>query len=530
MLTLLIVEDEDIARTGLRDYVLWKEYGIGKVLEARDGQEGLALLESEQVDMIITDVEMPLMDGITMVRKMRESGIDIPVIYLSGHWNLPYLKSAFTLDASDYLLKPVKFPELDERLAKVTGSIFHDIEQKNTLMDMKSKLEQSFPILIERFFHQLVHRAVGAAYNMEEKIRLLDIPIQEEDQFCLLTLSLMEGLDEADPLYLEKEMEVILARQWIEANYPSKRLYCMSDSNNRLSIAFIYKQEEEKNQHFIETFYKDMVQVLGEDVTLGLGKPVSDLRDLADSYEQSIYALEQSIFLGKNAVIYYSDVENTGQKMHINLDQDIRLLKEAVRTGKQVQVSRSLDEIFTKLLRTDQPDMGHIKNICMEILVVVNMQLMEYRLRNEAYQSPVSAWNKVQEFNQLEDLHRWMKQYLIEACHLVVDLQKNSRNNVVYYIVKAVENRYGEELSVPILAEELGLTPNYLYLLFKKERGETFNKYLTGYRMEMAKKILESPQYKLYEVAEAVGYGNPDYFTKVFKKHFGYSPSQFRER
>ena len=157
MYRLLIVEDEKNTREGLRDCVDWASYNIKVVKEASNGLEALSFLLENSADIVLTDVVMPLMDGIELVRQIRQRNITSKIVFVSGYWDMPYLKSAFELDAIDYILKPIKLSELDKVIRKVIKMCEQEREEKERIQKMRNKLEASMPLLREKFIGELLN-------------------------------------------------------------------------------------------------------------------------------------------------------------------------------------------------------------------------------------------------------------------------------------------------------------------------------------------------------------------------------------
>ena len=529
LFNLIIVEDEDITRLGLRDCVSWEDYDINVVFEASDGLEALQFIEQNHVDIVLTDVKMPLMDGIELVERIRENNKNIKVIFISGHWDMQYLKSAFHLEAIDYILKPIIPKELHNMLTKVTQLCIQEQQQEELFNEMKDKLEQSMPVLRERFFSELINERYYSKEEVIERSSFLEIILNPNDYYCVMTLVYNpEFIDEKSAKNIT--LRLIPIREILEEELKKFNAYCINENNNELCIIIQFDSPVEHEQmiDLAKRLKSTVNHSVSEFITIGIGKVLQGIENIGESYRQSLHAAEQSVFLGNNNVIHIADVEKVSRKVGYYSTKDITDIINYVRTGKSEEIKKSVSALFRRLKQNPKIHISYVRNICLELIVTINLQLMEYKVIRED-ENQEYTWEELFTILNIDEIQEWITNQMVQACEKILSVQTNTSNNIVYMIKKAVEENFCENISIQNLADELFLTPNHLYMLFKKETGETFNQYLTRYRMEKAKEYLSEPKYKLYQITEMVGYSDSDYFTKLFKKHTNYTPSRYRE-
>lgn len=529
MFNLIIVEDEDITRLGLRDCVSWEDYDINVVFEASDGLEALQFIEQNHVDIVLTDVKMPLMDGIELVERIRENNKNIKVIFISGHWDMQYLKSAFHLEAIDYILKPIIPKELHNMLTKVTQLCIQEQQQEELFNEIKDKLEQSMPVLRERFFSELINERYYSKEEVIERSSFLEIILNPNDYYCVMTLVYNpEFIDEKSAKNIT--LRLIPIREILEEELKKFNAYCINENNNELCIIIQFDSPVEHEQmiDLAKRLKSTVNHSVSEFITIGIGKVLQGIENIGESYRQSLHAAEQSVFLGNNNVIHIADVEKVSRKVGYYSTKDITDIINYVRTGKSEEIKKSVSALFRRLKQNPKIHISYVRNICLELIVTINLQLMEYKVIRED-ENQEYTWEELFTILNIDEIQEWITNQMVQACEKILSVQTNTSNNIVYMIKKAVEENFCENISIQNLADELFLTPNHLYMLFKKETGETFNQYLTRYRMEKAKEYLSEPKYKLYQITEMVGYSDSDYFTKLFKKHTNYTPSRYRE-
>lgn len=532
MFKLLIVEDDITIRKGLVECVQWKDYGIEIIGEASNGRKALAVIESGPVDIVLTDVVMPQMDGIELVRRIREKSRAIKIVFASGHSDLLYLKEAFKLDVLDYIIKPVIMEELDAVFKKITGICKEEQRQQENLAELKSMLEESMPVLRERFAAMLLKRSIPNNSKLEERIRFLGLPFQLNDQFTVLSIDL--GINRnSDTFY--KELE----KQERQISCIHEALKPMDDECQGFSlvvdehvVTLIISSKNglgyERIINISQGIQQAIAQQTGNITAVGIGKEVEGVGQIYLSFVQSRKALEQENFFGSDAVIHINDLENTNIKASFDVSCLEGNIIEAIRLGKRDDVEQEVDNLFKKLSEIKALSMQYVRNICLELLVLAEKKYLEMKLSGSLKEEGSFSWEELLTLKTIHETHQYLKNKFVDMAEAIKSLQSNTSRNLVRMMMKELNELYSEDITINTLAEEFYITSNYVCLLFKKETGKTVNEYLTEVRMEKAKEFLENPVLKIYEIAEKVGYKDVDYFGKLFKKYSGLTLTQYR--
>lgn len=405
MYKMIVIDDEYLVRLGIRETIDWKVHQIEIVGEADNGLEGLRLIETLKPDIVLTDIKMPVMDGIELIKRIKDYDC-IPVI-LSGYKDFDYAKETLENGAYSYLLKPI---DNDELVAVVTQALRKLLDQRKKNRYLQH-LDYQLPHLGKRLLKQLVEGAFNELEEVLHSLRLYEIPLPEEGR-----LIYAEAYD-VDRLYKEEDVKEALATFY-------------SLLSGRL--------EKEGIDHFGFSDESELVLLV---------KGITD-RELAERIEACLIRYEQD-----HRVV-----------LSIGISDPYVCLSHLPKHYEQaVQASRS------KLFPT------------LNTVSVYNSHIKKY------------------------------KPQVIQA-------------------MKYIADHYHENLTVKAVADALYISDSYLMHLFRENVGKTFNEVLTEYRMLMAKKLLLTHQYKVYEIAEMVGYSDVKYFSQVFRKYEGMSPSEFAER
>ncbi len=313
MFRLLIVDDERTTREGLRDCVEWHKYGVEVAAVAYNGQEALKWLLQETVDIVLTDVVMPMMDGIELVKQIRQRQIPVKIIFVSGYWDMPYLKSAFQLDAIDYILKPVKLTELEKVIQKVVSICIEEQNERKVLQELKNKLAASMPLLREQFLNKLISGRFRDKESIFQRASFLEIPFTSNSYYTVFTIQLSTPTSE-DAREIEKtenmekqEIEQMLIKETLETFFKDRyQIYCLIQDhhiylilNNGKSLPYNeFLSIAQQIQELIDNIIKSKVSI-------GIGEEVSNIEHLNRSWQRSLRALEQGCFFGGNEIVHY---------------------------------------------------------------------------------------------------------------------------------------------------------------------------------------------------------------------------------
>ncbi len=533
MYKLLIVEDEKSTREGLRDCVDWQLYNVGEVFDACNGKEAIEILVNNSIDIVLTDVVMPLIDGIELTRYIRQEGIPVKVIFISGYCDMPYLKSAFELDAIDYILKPIELAELERVMKKVVAMCDREVQQKKAVQEMKTKLAVSIPILREKFITDLLMGNIRDEHVIVERTRFLEIPFLIDDYYTVITAHINFNADGSVWNIEDREIYRMRIREVIDSilgvQYVS---FCLTMRDDELVIIINSKSSISYNETIkvAQEIQRSVKDKIGVELSIGIGEEVRYIRQICRSYQKSLCALDQEYFLGKGKIIHYKDI-NFGESISDYYPHHLQeQIFNAIRLGKEQLVRSLVEEFFEEIQNNTGMNVEYIQTICIEFVILAQKLLLESNDIRLNIDQRKDLWKGILKQKTLSQTKEWMCTQLCDMVKQIAIIHSQRSRSIIERIKKTVQERYRDNITIQTLAQEFFITPNYLSMLFKKETGEGFKEYLTRIRVEKAKKLMQNSSLKLYEIAEAVGYTDPDYFTKVFKKYTGVTPTEYKER
>ena len=523
---ILLVDDETDVLEVMRRKVNWEELGFHVAGTAENGQEAMELAEQIHIDVVLTDINMPFMDGLTLCRKLKENDQSIKVVIYSGYDEFEYAREAIHLEAEEYLLKPISAKALEQVFGKIRDSLDEILAQRRDMDRLNEYYQKSLPYMQEQTMLSILEgkvpreraMALMEMYELDLKGNYYVAAVLRgsaspgtEDEFQLCNLSLMDLMKD----YLEDKV----------------RYYCMNDLD-QIVVLFLMEEpgELEGVLYHLGQVCKMAGRMLDCRTTAAVGQTVTELMRVTASYKEALNAMEyRAVLGGENPVIYINDIEPRPQDSVMIQEYDYQEILRAVKLGEREEVSACVHQFMGKL-KMQAATPGQYQIACVELLTEFTKIGRSYQLNiREIFGSDRMPWQEIEKFSTLDELEKW----LLEICNnLRRTLRHERKDSTVRLTEKAksyIEEHYMEsDLSADRLCRYLNVSNAYFSTIFKREVGEGFAAYLTRIRLEHALELLVTTEDKTYVIAEAVGYTEPNYFSYVFKKQYGVSPTRYR--
>lgn len=512
---LLIADDEKLTRVGLYESIPWKELHIDEVYLADDGLHGLELVKRHQPEIILSDVRMPRMDGITMAEKIQELYPDTCIIFMSGYSDKEYLKAAIKLKAISYVEKPINHCEVKEAVEEAVQNIERIRRSRHS--ELLQYQEKSSRLAV--YITQDGKSQEEAAQILSE----LSLPISENTYFTTCIVEFMTPISEMPGQRLKNALEDFARTARLHRH---EILYAYK--NDFYLLIHFYSDHGDYEQGF-ERCVERLGQTAGEfgDYFIAVGKRVCGIRKAFLSYNSAAAALQRGFFNEKNSILR----EGRPEKFQPILTDMSPKLREVISAKDREQALKVAESVFQSLYdcRTMLP--GQVKDIYYKYFMQLENALDRNQILPEKNVPDVNdtIWGRISKCKTLKELHEIFCRQIEE---LFDALEEGEHENPVIFWIKDFirKNISNEALSVKDISEYAHLSPSYACTLFKNETGKTLNQYITEFRMELAKQLLADSRYSINEISSRVGYNDGNYFSKTFKKAIGLTPSEYREK
>jgi two-component system, response regulator YesN len=526
---LLLVDDEEEIREGIIRKLDWESLGYIVVGDAENGLEALEKAEHLHPDVVMTDIKMPFMNGLELGEKLQAMMPSTKLIVFSGFDDFEYAQKAIKLNVSEYVLKPINSAELTETLKKMKHELDREFNEKRDVETLRKNYLDSLPVMREQFLVGLIEGRISEA-RLQAQAKQFNISLNRSAWAVALVRADAAPKDDA-ALHGEEELIPISLKCTVDeimVNYGAFIGFLYSDC-----VAIIAELDPQKEivplMTGLNEVCKSAERILGVKVMAGVGTPCTNLIEIRRSYREAQNALDYNAAMGEGKAIYIADVEpDTSVKLEYD-DRDEREIINVIKTGSEEEISNRINALFARFEKILLP-FSQYQIFLMEIVTSLIKVMQVYDLGTEGIFG--ENFNYV---NTIAALHSpgEMKQWCIESCTKISVLIKRERvdstkllaRNAKQYIA---ENYSGTDLSVESLCSYLHVSPAYFSTVFKRETGMSFVAYLTEVRLQEAVNLLNTTDDKTYVIADKVGYPEPNYFSYVFKKKFGVSPSKYR--
>jgi two-component system response regulator YesN len=517
MYKVFLVEDEIVAREGIRDNVDWKSAGFEFCGEAPDGEMALPLIEKTQPDVLITDIRMPFMDGLQLCKILRERMPGVKIIILSGHDEFHYAQEAVKLGVTEYLLKPVGVQDLHNVLGEIAAQLDRERVEREKLQRLKNQIEDDLALRQEKFLLKLVMGGMSSSEAIQES-QLLGLDLIAKWYLVIVVGFELSGRAEQFNYYEHNQIEQIISR--LVVNNPDVFLSKTGVEELILMIKGDSSELVEQEGRFLTELIKAEVENSTKfSLRVGVGSPQDRIGTIHQSFAGAVTNLQSG----------QTVVQNQTDKVGL-----LHLDKSALEYFLRYGVKDSFDDFFEAYMRP--LSQAALQSYLVKNYIFVDLVLITAKF---VHQLGGNVDQVIPEINYVETLLMNIKtlDQLREETRRVFDSVMAFRDSqarfqralIVHQAKTYIGNHYANpDLSLNEVAAHVNLSPSHFSTVFSHEMGETFKEYLTRIRIDRAKELLRTTALKSFEVAYQSGYNDPHYFSYIFRKNTGVSPQQFR--
>lgn len=536
MYKLIVVDDKADITEGIIKLGKWSEMGFVAVGKAFNGRDAFELVKQHHPDVVITDIRMPVMDGLELTSLIKVQYPFTKVIILSGYDDFKYAQQAVKLGAEEYLLKPARIDMIEEAVLRAYEKLEAERKKKEESIMLQQKLIQSLPYLKDEYFRQLVSRPFeDDPEETKRKFQFLEIGLETEN-FSVLFVE----LDNYRELYEQKNIKEVELYKFAVANIAQEimsefykcEVFRFRESTVVILLNFLSSLNPCENKARIieaaEKIRQSIEKYLEVTVTIGIGGLYSGLKDIYSSFLDAKDAIAHKIYLGPNHVIFSEDVKISHRSaFHYPVQLEGEIIS-ALKIGAADKLPQTLGRFLDSILSQKEISPAHFKKLIREFVVLVTRMTPELS-ENDALEGD-DFIAELDKYKTVEEIRSWLEKILCDKARAVRNMRKSQIEQDICKARVYIDNHYNEEISLQSVSEHVCLSPTYFSSVFKEVVGETFIEYLIKTRIEKAKELLLSGDYKIYEIANKVGYEDRRYFSEVFKKHTGLNPAEYVDK
>ncbi|MEC0227697.1 response regulator [Paenibacillus alba] len=530
MLKILIVDDEALVRIGIKTIIPWEELGFELVGEAENGKKAVEMARTYSPDIILTDIKMPVMTGIELIKQLRQENHPAKFIVLSAHDDLVYVKEAMKNGAEDYILKLELEPV---QLIQIIKEVSLSIAAATGDRIANASISKEYPIIHtalhkEKFFKDMLLGVIQNRDEMLQQLHRLNLNFLEKPLSCFIVevddLTIYDKYGEAPHLL---DYSILNILEEVVSSYAYGHV--ASIHPKQFVVIFSLKKNEredsgERLRELTTNMRTSLRKYLNASVCMGISNDHPNYMYIKQAFKEAKEAISYKFILPRGSNIYYREMKRMSIQENEDISAEMRKVEFALLGGDIKGIQDALDLLIQKMRQSNNLTKELLTGLCYSIYYLFQTFMEKFKLTGKDIVNK-EMYMDINTMNLKVDFIEWINQLKQRITEQLIDNNENMR---VFTTKQFINKHYKEDLSLDKVAEYLQLSTAYLSNLYKKETGQNLIEYITEVRISQAKFLLKTTDLKIAEIAREVGYSDEYYFSKVFKKNVGESPIKYR--
>jgi two-component system response regulator YesN len=532
MIKLLIVDDEPLVQVGIKSMLNWKDLGIEVCGTAMNGKQAYDLIKQFSPEIVITDIKMPIMDGLELINRTKEELGKLPLfIILTSYEEFPLIKEAIGYGVVDYLVKLELTSESLLESVKKAMQLLHDYQKIKPESSSSNVVMHPFH---EKFFISLLHNIFISEEEFHLQAKDLGISFQATNYAVSLCTIFHEKVATMSP---DSQMDLYFSTIQMVENIISKHLPCYVTSLDMKHFCVIFCLEDtdietcrRKIKDSLTSAFQMVHNYFNVVNTASVGKIYSEPLLIADSYQNARQI--NSYLTPEKKVLLFDDMQDKSEQISNNVF-NLSLFKDSIRKAFEEYDANALSETIHEIL-----DLFHLNPTkylqaldaaCNILYLSISLLPNGEETVTQIFSSSPDGYHSIYRQTTMDQILNWLEQLCDQLCEILRSQHKTYKTELISNIMNYINDHIEEKLTLNEIASVFGITPNYLSLLFKKYSNMGFSEYITQRKISCAKVMMASNDLKIYEIADRLGFENGFYFSKVFKKVEGCSPREYMQ-
>ena len=524
MLKVFFVDDEPYILQGLQVLIDWEAEDCEIAGMASNGVEALEFLKENQVDLIISDIRMPLMTGIELLKNVKENNIsDAYFVMLSGFNDFQYAKEAMHYGCLDYLLKPVKKDELMATLQKVR-------EMNEETKEKEKHYRETETAYLQRHLISLI---VGRYDYVNLSYVTDNMKLSEGVRYVILEMPDIEENESSEGNLMTYRRELNEAAAQILKEDVNHLIYDVSLNHGMYDTGFIYcdymaNERDMEDIELLKEFQVKLENLLGKKVKIIAGKKVPDISAISKSYSSACILKSQEVFHEPKPIVTYEKEMSINPGKAKLFKNSLDELISAIELNDQMMIRKCVDSFYDDIAAAGLGDSVQLNinyllfrliHIAAEMDSDVDQEEILHMISESSFDEGIKRGS-----------NRHIYRFACEYAEYLAQLRKDVSGGILKQVENEIKEHYSENLSLKALSKKYYINSSYLGILFTKKYGMSFKDYMTDYRIKEAAKLLINTDNRIVDIASVVGYKNSDYFIRRFIDIMGMTPSQYRRK
>ncbi|MCY9517354.1 response regulator transcription factor [Paenibacillus apiarius] len=522
----LLIDDEIHILNNLKMVIPWEELAVEIVGMARNGAEGLDIVRQRDPDLILCDIRMPVMDGMEFLREVRKMGSEAEVMMLTGYQEFEYARIALQHGVRDYILKPINYEELEQTVRTIANLVRSRKQEKN-------RSERRWGKVISLAYEKMMFDVLMGFSAGTPPYVIADDGLQADQLDYALLLIDLDGYVQHTVSWSDNERKL-----W---NFAVRNVLQDAISDERLEYAVLQMREgewcvlmqyskercevsQEDMARWARSFQRAVREHVKLTVSLAWDKGPIQLACLANTYKR----LQRSLVLypDDEQLVQVDEGSNARQAASVSEWQLVEDIVSGMKQNDKGKVEKSLQSLQSGLLLMPEQSVMRVEKFLHYVIIHLLREMRELELVSS--QEEETMWNRLQHSVSVKDLNNLITQLINHTKEHAMN--KKSSELLMISAKDYIHRNLSSDIGIDEISDYLGISCSYFSLLFKTHFGETFVEYVTKQRMNLAKSMLRMTDKSITQIGASVGYSERRYFSKVFQKYTGITPSEFREQ
>lgn len=527
MIKLLIVDDEPLVQIGIKSMLNWSEFGIEVCGAAANGEAALRIIREQMPEIVITDIKMPIMNGLELAKACREEFGSIPLfIVLTSFEEFQLVKQALSYQVLDYLIKlELDADSLSESIRKALDRLAELKASEAYLQAAERPLVHSYS---DKYFMRLLYNLFDSREQFEIQTR--DLKLDFSDR-CYLVSHGEICSDTAPQMDAAKQLNLYSSSLQMIHEILSRHVPCHVISLDKIHFAVIYhfKNMEQFEPMVLREALENTCSMVHNyfnvRLIIGVGNVVDDPMKISGSYQEARQAFSLA---GRNElVVFFSKISRSNCKSSFNIALFRTPLTQAFEEFDTDVLYQTLTEISDLFAANSQRCLQAVDGACNILYLALSLLPDGEETIRDIFSAYPDGYRSIYKMEDVLQVVQWMKTLRDGLCSVLKNKRKTYKDHVISDVQKYINGHIEDRLTLNDVAAVFGLSSNYLSALFKKSCGIGFTEYITQKKISRAKSLLLEQDLKIYEVADRLGFESAFYFSKVFKKVEGISPREY---
>lgn len=527
MYKIMLADDEGIVIDSLK-FIIEKEFGDTCMVEyAKTGRSVIELAEKFRPDIAIMDIQMPGINGIDAMKEIRKNNSNVIFIVMSAYDKFGYAKEAISLGVLEYITKPMERTKIISVLKNAMEMIEQERERRSNDLLIKEKLETVVPIIESGLIYNILLQE-----HFTEDIENYKTILGIDKNYAYMISVVCGDTQEGNHMTNAVGSSVKMQRNYQEVRECLKEYFdCIVGTvmANKLAVLVPCEKEKMDYNERIDLIEKarELVRRLRKktDISfrIGIGK-AKELPNLAESYNEALNAL----IITTGSVAHVDDLPigcDYAGDYPIHLEKK---LFEEIEKGEVNNAVSTARTFFDRMAENNPDSIMEIRTKILEFTLWAEHMAYEKGGMTYRFNSRQDYLPTIMEMTELYQLKKWFVEKIMTACQNILSKRAEKSNSIIEMAKDHIKNNFNKDISLDDVSRVVNISPYYFSKIFKEGTGENFIEYLTNIRMDKAKELLSTTEYSMKEICGMVGYSDPNYFSRSFKKNVGVTPTEFK--